>query len=697
MSTATLGDFFDAAYGHFDEAATNLRAGLQDYPGATTELQRLTGVMGRYLDAVTGPNALTGDDVPPWNRTATDIRQAVHAAGQYLGHAAEAALPDLSRRYDPVVHHLALATDALAVGGDLLWSHVSLDQEGARVPRTDWARLLRSAPFTLAITDEVTTWARRALHVMEFLPGAHGQFDGLSRPSLRAAHEFLLGVTGTHQPTGSENYDMVDRRELLRSTTPSRPPRRIPPGVETDSDLCMGIENSARRLDSAAFTISQLPGDSPKLTRDAWRTSARTVAIVSDISHGTTAVLSDRAAALGIPRAAEAMLRDASEAFQHAATAWLQVTDLWRDIQTDTQLPLRSRFPDGSDLVLRMGRLLHAKPDWVPGAKVRSAARTPDSLAPGRPELLRVLAAVHESADAITRLGIADLKSVQAAYGANRLYVRNEAVHGPTARFLYVPIADHQAHLLMNAYQIGVRASLRAVTALDTVALSTGSASKFLSLAWAATGRDAPAPEPGYELDPEIFTRHRRPYFSRGKGQLRSSEQLDPDTVVREYKESGLSVRECAVRFTATVPAVTNVLAFSGLKDRYAQWKPDDTYEAPEPEPDAPETPEEPAKVNDDTSVTSALKEMGVTDPIIRQRGLAIDRAAAALINQASSSAPTASSRPAEGSRTAAGLAALDKPVPATRHRRDTPPPSPGLPKTGVSRTLPSARSRSAR
>lgn len=573
MAAATLGEFLDAANGYFADTVSAMRGGLWDRVGAVREIGRLATAMTRYLDIVTRPDVVASDDASEWELSAAYMREGARTASTYLASAARSAVRDLPPTGDPAVRQLGLAVDALMVGGDLLWSHVGTDQEGHRVPRSDWARLLRSEPFALAVADEITGWARRGLHILDDLTGAPGQLHGLSGPALRGARDLLSRVAGTQRQAGSADYDMVNRRELLRTLPLRALPDRVRPGTgESDTGLCDGIAVSARRLREAAFAASTLPGNSPYLTREVWMHTARASAVISDLACGMTGRLADRSAALGIPAAAEAGMRDAAVAFSHACTAWRQVTWMWRIVRTDTQFPSSPAVTETGDLVLRLGRLLHGKPGWTPAAGSRAEPRDPGSLARGRPELIRVLTALHDAADAVTRSAVVDLGGVRDADAAGRLYMPNRVVADCTTRSQHVPLSGHRAHLLMNAYHIAINASLHAVIALDGAALGTGAPSKVLSLRRAAAG-NAPVPEPGYELDPEAFTRQRLPYFSRpARSPLRPYKELDADAVVHAYKDAGLSVGQCAGRFTSSVSTIRSVLAFNGYKPR-PRWE----------------------------------------------------------------------------------------------------------------------------
>lgn len=573
MAPPTLGEFLDTANGHFAGVVSAMRGGLWDHVGAVRELGRLASTMTRYLDIVTRPDIAIGNDAPEWELSAAYMREGARTAGTYLASAARSGSQDLPPAGDRAVRQLGLAVDALTVGGDLLWSHVGTDPEGRRVPRSDWARLLRSEPFALAVADEITGWARRGLHLLDELTGAPGQRQGLSAPALRSARDLLSAVASPRRQAGSAGWGMADRRELLRALPARTLPDRVRPGAgESDAGLCDGIAVSARRLREAAFAASVLPGDSPYLTREVWTYTARASAVFSDLACGLTGMLADRSAPLGIPAAAEAGIRDAAVAFSHACTAWRQVAWMWRIVRTDTQFPSSPAVTETGDLVLRLGRLLHGRPDWTPAAGSRTEPRRPGSLAADRPELVRVLAVLHDAADAVTRSAVADLGGVRDAAAVGRLHMPNRIVADGSTRSRHVPLSGHRAHLLMNAYHIAINASLRAATALDGAALETGAPSRVLSVKRAAAG-DALAPEPGYELDPEAFTRQRLPYFDRpAHSPLRPYRELDADAVIRAYKDAGLSAGQCAARFTSSASAIKSVLAFNGCKPR-PRWE----------------------------------------------------------------------------------------------------------------------------
>jgi hypothetical protein len=206
----------------------------------------------------------------------------------------------------------------------------------------------------------------------------------------------------------------------------------------------------------------------------------------------------------------------------------------------------------------------------------------------------------------------------------------------------------------MNAYHVVFATSLQAATAMDTAALAAGAASETLALMRTASAQagDVVAPEPGYELDLETFTARRLKYFDRPDGsQLRTREDLDPAEVAHAYREAGLSLRECADRFTTSASAINDALQRD--LSRPDRWEP--TAAA-----DPAETREPPGRRTVAGPVADALKEMGVRNPAAYVRAAAIDMAALDLIDQTLEAEKGQKSSPQRRQRTAAQLAALD-------------------------------------
>ncbi|MFD0854056.1 hypothetical protein ACFQ07_17595, partial [Actinomadura adrarensis] len=114
---------------------------------------------------------------------------------------------------------------------------------------------------------------------------------------------------------------------------------------------------------------------------------------------------------------------------------------------------------DASDLVLRLGRLLFAAPDWRPTAKASYAVKPPDVLAPTAAEAGSIAAASLKALDACTNLAIHHRAAVQDA-----AMLRNSQ-KGHRSR--QVP---SQARAFLSSYQSLARQGRRTILALGNAA-----------------------------------------------------------------------------------------------------------------------------------------------------------------------------------------------------------------------------------
>jgi hypothetical protein len=134
--------------------------------------------------------------------------------------------------------------------------------------------------------------------------------------------------------------------------------------------------------------------------------------------------------------------------------------------------------------VLRLGRLAFRDAEWTP-ASIRSAPlRDPADLAPDEIGFTEVLAAVHHAADALCRVGDADLGAVTAAIRAGRVHVLTRTLpagYDVPRRYANVVAADASA--LLTAYRAACDATATMVAHLDELAVAVQAPSRVLSAA----------------------------------------------------------------------------------------------------------------------------------------------------------------------------------------------------------------------
>ena len=659
--TATLGECLSAAERHFAAAEAG-GPPVRDSTELAIQARRLVAVLGRYLD-----NTVQTEPSAAWQQTTTGIRAELRAAGGYLDRAlppAEHPLWATEAPADPVAARYARAVNALAAGADLLRTHMSLGVAGFAVTRSEWARLLTTEPVAAALADEIAGWADRAGRMVDRISRAPGQH--LPKPVLAAAQDRLAAAArvGTQAKAGS--WDEGARRALLHAIpTTDFPERIIPSAHESDANLCAGITVSARRLRTEAFAAAREPGTSPVLSGPAWRRTAHASAIICDLAAQTLDVLAAHPSVAGTLRE---RLGDAASSLVTARESWRNTARMWQVITTETTSPDSPTTADATDLVVRLGRLAFGEPGWTPADAHKPRPRAPGSVAPG--VVAAALGAVHEAADAVTRVACADLTALGAVGQAGRLYMRARTLGNPSARYAYIPAPTDRVHMLKNAFYLCADTTWRAASALDGPALEKNAPSKLLALIRAAlpSSGHVMAPEIGFVLDPDLFARQTA-LFSRPRGaQGRRRSDLDPDEIIHAYDHEHLNLQECAERFSISTSQVTRILTEHGTgpRNRWASYRDHGSPPLPPPAPlpDKDET----------APLYRQLRRRGINDPGLLERAALIDRAAADVLSNATQDPSRLGTGPQR--RSPVGLAAQDGPRNATaavRHQTEQP------------------------
>ena len=238
---------------------------------------------------------------------------------------------------------------------------------------------------------------------------------------------------------------------------------------------------------------------------------AQAAAVTSHLSELALGALATRAGHLPGPPASEAQLRDVADLMVGMRAAWHQVDRMWDVMITESRMLPTQAMTDASDLVLRMGRLVWDDPHWTPAHSRRAPLRNPGALAPETDAVTTVIAAVHQSVDALARLAKADMDAVGAAGQAGRLYVPTRSLpedYDVPRPFATAP--DSRCQVLHVAYRAALDASVQAARALDELSIVAGAPSKALALARAAAPAQSsrrgsqPRPDDGIPGEPPL-------------------------------------------------------------------------------------------------------------------------------------------------------------------------------------------------
>ena len=321
--------------------------------------------------------------------------------------------------------HLEAAATELAAGRDLLHTHLAIDPDGLTLERSEWASAVTSVPVTRALANEAGQWSLRLAPFTAWLadsaaayarPDGPGQTLSVSvRTEFATASQWLQAAgAAVHLALRSDPVRPADA-ELLCAIPAAMVPRRPVSDGESVAELCDGITISASRLRGAMRDSKDRARWSPSVTSGGWQWMAQAGAVTSHLSELALGALATRAGQLPGSPASEARLRDVAEFMVGMRAAWHQVDRMWDVMITESRMLPTQAMTDASDLVLRMGRLVWDDPHWTPAHSRRAPLRNPAALAPETGVVTTVIAAVHQSVDALARLAKAEMNAVGAA------------------------------------------------------------------------------------------------------------------------------------------------------------------------------------------------------------------------------------------------------------------------------------------
>jgi hypothetical protein len=153
--------------------------------------------------------------------------------------------------------------------------------------------------------------------------------------------------------------------------------------------------------------------------------------------------------------------------------AWRAVTHEWDTVTTGPPATLTPAAAAIGDLTLWAGRLAYTDPAWTPARRQASRARTTTSFAGEGNAIGQVVGALHQAGDALAHLAANDRENVRLAAAVGDLYVPTRLLPAECdAPYRYVPALPAMTDALLAAYDAAFQAAMRAVTALDDLALA---------------------------------------------------------------------------------------------------------------------------------------------------------------------------------------------------------------------------------
>ena len=164
MPPAVFGDFCAAADEHITAAVLADNAPVTVPDPAAGDLGRLVAVLSRYcgdLAPCDEIEASSRDDLQPWERAVIDAGTALRIAGDRLRRAAAETADDQTGTAPRRARHLAAAATELRAGRDLLHTHLVTDPAGLARGTSEWAPVVTSLPVLRALANEIGRWSRQ--------------------------------------------------------------------------------------------------------------------------------------------------------------------------------------------------------------------------------------------------------------------------------------------------------------------------------------------------------------------------------------------------------------------------------------------------------------------------------------------------------------------------------------------------------
>ncbi|MFI0351005.1 hypothetical protein [Actinomadura sp. 9N407] len=391
-------------------------------PDLSAELARFARVLARYSDQISTGFGVPDTDDTAVRDTARRSGALIRLAQQALGRPAET-----ETTATPLTEHLRASSIALGCGLDLLTSHFSETTSPTTVviTATDTSRTLLQMLNKHAVT---------AAHVAQHLETPHA-----------AASKLLLQAAST-----TDTFNRPIRAPITAVPLRQRP-ERIPPAVGEDLSPAMaGIDTTAQRL-SHPDSVSSVT---------TWRYVSRAAAITCDIGHLMANQLATRMDELA-QRDHAASLRRAAWETRKTALSWRRIARHWSSLTSQHGHPSSELATDASDLVLRLGRIVFATPDWSPGPRTVYRVKPPHVLAPTTTDASLVGATALKAIEACANLAVHHRAAANDAAILHKAQLRR-ANPGPPAA----------ARTLLARYETLTAQNRKAVLALGEVTLA---------------------------------------------------------------------------------------------------------------------------------------------------------------------------------------------------------------------------------
>ncbi|MEU8804048.1 hypothetical protein [Spirillospora sp. NPDC048819] len=389
------------------------------------ELARLTRVLARYHDQIADgfgvPHPASADVRDGARRAGALIRQAEHL----LGPPADTETPKSA-----LAQKLRATSIALGCGLDLLSTHFPAAPDEA----TSADAVVIAAPDT----------ARSLLLQLSTHTATIGHLSRHTTPPSDQAGTLLLKAAVLARIYSENQAPLPITAIPIRHTPP-----RIPPVIsENDTQALAGIDASIRRLSNPSSLTSVT----------TWRYLARAAAITCDLNVKTIQQLIYRMKEIDEPDHRSA-LQEAATATKRMKKKWKEIVRRWDEQTNHHGYPANGPATDAGDLIIRLGRLIHADPAWTPTPRASYRMKPPEEIAPTLTQAARIATVALKTIEVCNTLAANHRAAINDAAVLGILHKQREH---PT----HMPRVPASARQLSKSYDAAEAVGRQAITTL---------------------------------------------------------------------------------------------------------------------------------------------------------------------------------------------------------------------------------------
>lgn len=394
--TTTFGDLVGVADRHLRAAH---RTDLSALP-STEHAQVMTALDGcvravhllwRTADR---PDRPFRDFDSAWNRAGRELSTGLTVASRCL-----ARVRDTSQKSRRCVSALHLSAAGVAIGAshDLLATHIKLTPVGP-VDRTGVSAVIDSPDGRRAVAEACAQHLPNLARMAEAL----GEADAAGRPAREAALRASEALYASDRAIANAGLLTRPRHDLLPGIRLVDPLRLHPVrDGESPDELLREAVNGIERLHRVALEELST-GRIERLSPGAMATVTVAMAVIHQVSSRLLRHIAPAAdlETEGSERNAYAVeLNEAAVASERSAEAWGAVRQAWQGMRG-----IREHGPpdvirvEAGDLTIRIGRLAHSDPAWLPKVGASHELRPASELCPNPAKTAQLVQGLHELA-----------------------------------------------------------------------------------------------------------------------------------------------------------------------------------------------------------------------------------------------------------------------------------------------------------